>query len=61
MPGRTGRHKSRQWQCLGLRVSILAVVPILTGGTGESPVVPVGHFPAKLVFAVNCTSGSTGG
>jgi hypothetical protein len=37
-----------------------SVVPVLTGGTGESPVVPVGQIPTKLIFAVNCTSGSTG-
>jgi hypothetical protein len=38
-----------------------SVVLILTGGTGESPVVPVGQIPTKLVFALNYTSGSTGG
>jgi hypothetical protein len=38
-----------------------SVVPVLTGGTGESPVIPVGQIPAELIFAVNCTSGSTDG
>jgi hypothetical protein len=37
-----------------------SVVLVLTGGTGGSPVVPVGQIPAKLDFIVNCTSGSTG-
>jgi hypothetical protein len=37
-----------------------SVVPVLTGGTGGSPVVLVGQIPTKLDFAVNCTSGSTG-
>jgi hypothetical protein len=32
----------------------------LTGSIGESPVVPVGQIPTELVFAVICTSGSTG-
>jgi hypothetical protein len=51
--GSTGRYKSLQWQCLVMRVSVLAVVPVgrlivpvLIGGTGESPVVPVGQIPA---------------
>jgi hypothetical protein len=38
-----------------------SIVPVLTGGIGESPVVPVGQITAQLFFAVNCTSGSTGG
>jgi hypothetical protein len=57
-----------RWQCLVLRVFVLvvvpvdgSVVPVLIGGTGESPVIPVGQIPAELIFAVNCTSGSTGG
>jgi hypothetical protein len=29
-----------------------SVVPVLTGGTGESPVVPIGQIPAELFFAV---------
>jgi hypothetical protein len=63
MPESTGRHKSRQWQCLVLRVVPVggSVVPVLIGGTGESPVVPVGQIHAELFFVVNCTSGSTGG
>jgi hypothetical protein len=66
--GSTGRHKSRRWQCFSSMSFCSSgstggwpVVPILTGGTGESLVVPVGQFPTKLVFAVNCTNGSTGG
>jgi hypothetical protein len=45
---------------LALRVFVLVVVPVVTGDTSESPVVPVGQFPEKLIFVVNCTSGSTG-
>jgi hypothetical protein len=65
--GSTGRHKSRRWQCFS-SVSFCSsgstggrpVVPVMTDGTGESPVVPIGQIPAKLVFVVNCNSGSTG-
>jgi hypothetical protein len=62
-----GKNPAR-WQCLVLRVFVLVVVlvdgsivPVLTGGTGESPVILVGQIPAELIFVVNCTSGSTGG
>jgi hypothetical protein len=66
--GSTGRHKSCRCQCFSSAsfcsnggTGGLLVVPILTGGTGKSPVVPVSLFPAKLVFTVNCSSGNTGG